>query len=177
MKQISKILLDDLIGEDETIECYAISSDYYRYNYCIAMEGRDDLGSEIEDTLHRLIDAGADEECICQWLGLRKHDDLDDKEEFIDIDLDYVLPGNLMHCEFTTVEWKAYISYRNQWLAAHGVQASVYSCLNLENPFSRLHEVCKNLFGETWMMFDEFAYNLKRGIVQYRRYHCRNAKR
>lgn len=161
---MSKILLDDLIGEDETIEGYATSSDYYSYHYCIAMEGRDDLGSEIEDTLHRLIDAGADEECVRQWLGLCKHDD-SDEEELIDIDLGYVLPGNLMHCEFMTVEWKAYISYRNQWLAAHGIQASVYSCLNLENPFSRLHEACKGLFGETWMVFDEFAYNLKCGIV------------
>lgn len=163
---MSKILLDDLISEGETIEGYVTSSDYYSYNYCIAMESRDDLGNEIDGTLHRLIDAGADEECVRQWLGLCKHDDPSDEEEFIDIDLGYVLPGNLMHCEFMTVEWKAYISYRNQWLAAHGIQASVYSCLNLENPFSRLHEACKGLFGETWAMFDEFAYNLKRGFAQ-----------
>lgn len=161
---MSKILLDDLIGEDETIEGYVTSSDYYSYNYCIAMESRDDLGNEIEDTLHRLIDAGADEECVRQWLGLCKHDD-SDEEAFIDIDLGYILPGNLMHCEFMTVEWKAYISYRNQWLAAHGIQASVYGRLDLENPFSRLHEACNELFGETWMVFDEFAYKLKRGIV------------
>ena len=65
---MSKILLDDLIREGETIEGYVTSSDYYSYNYCIAMEDRDDLGSEIEDTLHRLIDTGADEEAGLQTL-------------------------------------------------------------------------------------------------------------
>ena len=62
------------------------------------LEHADILGC-IEDTLHRLIDIGLSDVCICSILGAEKppEDEPDyDANEFIEIDLSYGIFGELI---------------------------------------------------------------------------------
>ncbi len=91
--------LKSLVSEDEEIRAY------YRYedvtncgaparHYIIAKDS-DDAGNAIEDTLHRILDAGGTERDVFYHLGAVPKDSLDDteSEEAVDIDLGYVLPS------------------------------------------------------------------------------------
>ena len=99
-------LIDTLLNEDERILHFATTESPV-FNVGAVMYSMVapistpvdhlDLGACIEDTLHRMLDAGASDEVIERELGAVPHGDLDDDNTYID--LGYVIPGHLTHVE------------------------------------------------------------------------------
>lgn len=86
--------LKKLLSEDEAIIRYHLCNECI-WRYCIATKGSDDIALALEDTLHRLIDAGLD---VYSIMGayVASNDELKELEEFnefIYIDLGYILPN------------------------------------------------------------------------------------
>lgn len=163
---VNKILLDDLITDGETVHAYSLVGGYC-FCYCISSDGSDDIAAAIEETLHRLLEAGADNECILRWTGLCKEETLAEEmsEDHAYIDLGYVLPGRVLQWLSKEKEWSSYVYYRDQWLARHGIQANIYGDCGLGYPFSSLHKACVELFGKPWLAFDEFMRKKNLGIL------------
>lgn len=161
-----KIVLDDLICDGETVIAYALANSYRTY-YCISMEDSDDIAKAIENTLHRLLDAGVDNACIAEITGLCNRDGMteENSEGFMDIDLGYMLPGNLVYCNEMGEEWKSYTVYRSRWLAAHGIGYAAREYIDSEFPFSELYGACETLFGSTWPDFAEYRGRKNIGIL------------
>lgn len=89
-------ILKKLVGEDERIASFGLTSSYCTY-HCIIGNHSDDIGSALEDTLHRLIDSG-NEASVTQVLGAivpdeEKMSELEEFQEYSNLDLGYVMPG------------------------------------------------------------------------------------
>lgn len=93
--------LEALVKEGEVIATYATTDDFWNSYHCIIDSESDDIGSALEDTLHRILDAGGTEEDVKEITNFmipseQEREELEATGEFTDIDLGYVLPGLLV---------------------------------------------------------------------------------
>lgn len=91
------IELKDLLEEGEVIIEYHLCNEYWSRN-CITQKGNDDISGALEMTLHRILEADGTEKDVKRIMGAEipteeELKDLEEFEEFIHIDLGYVLPG------------------------------------------------------------------------------------
>ena len=91
------IELKDLLEEGEVIVEYHLHNEYWSRN-CITEKGSTDISSALEMTLHRILESGGTEEDVKRIMGAEVPSEEELKEleisnEFIWIDLGYVLPG------------------------------------------------------------------------------------
>lgn len=90
--------IQSLVDDNEIIARYHLTNDYASY-FCIINKGKVDLTlNAIEDSMHRLLDAGATPDDLRTQMGLVSDDDVPDelKEDSIPIDLGYSLPGPIL---------------------------------------------------------------------------------
>lgn len=89
-------------SEYEGIASFITDKDYYVKRFFIIPKSPDigfiDIAEWIEETLHRLIDAGVVDEGIFEMLGAEKiaEDNPFDEDEDYYIDLDYFIKGHLL---------------------------------------------------------------------------------
>lgn len=96
-------LLKDLLQDGEIIATYGLTGSYSSYN-CIIEEGSDDISGALEDTLHRIIESGNEDE-LYSIMGAfipsdEEMDELEEFDEYVSIDLGYILGGLITHIEF-----------------------------------------------------------------------------
>lgn len=91
----------ELLEEDDVLFRFTTTQNYYGYLYVIGESNSDDISCQLEETLHRMIDADWSDEDIASTLGAHKVDSIEDYDEddFICIDLDYVIDGLLQSYE------------------------------------------------------------------------------
>ena len=91
------IELKDLLEEGEVIVEYHLHNEYWSRN-CITEKGSTDCSGALEMTLHRILEAGGTENDVYRIMGAKiptdeELKDLEEFDEFVWIDLGYVLPG------------------------------------------------------------------------------------
>lgn len=88
------VTLESLLEKGEVIAEYKLTSEYVLRN-CIIQIDSTDISAALEDTLHRLIDAGCTSEQIFEIMGAFDPIETNesDIEDFLTIDLGYILPG------------------------------------------------------------------------------------
>lgn len=88
------IELENLLEDGEVIVRYHLHNEYWSRN-CIIEKGSDDISGALEMTLHRILEAGGTEKDVYRIMGAKIPTDEEraELEEFVDIDLEYVLPG------------------------------------------------------------------------------------
>jgi len=89
-------LLKELLQDGEVIATYGLTGSYATYN-CIISEESDDISGALEDTLKRVIESGNEDE-LYSIMGafiptIEEMDELEEFEEYVSIDLGYVLGG------------------------------------------------------------------------------------
>ena len=106
----SKIeMISKLLSDDEQINKFIMSSDYYREHFYISTPEQTDVLSAIEDTLHRMIEAGWSDDDIAFVLDAYKDafEDTEDEETITPIDLGYSLIGEVIfHKRGYKPEWR-----------------------------------------------------------------------
>lgn len=85
-------ILGELMTSDETIAAFTITENPYVTYHLIIQKDSDDIAAAMEDTLHRLIEAGKEED-IQEIMGAIK---AESDEESIFIDLGYIIPGFIL---------------------------------------------------------------------------------
>ena len=89
-------LLKELLQDGEVIATYGLSGSYSSYN-CIISEDSDDISGALEDTLHRIIESGNEDEAYSIMGAFIPSDEetqeLEEFDEYVSIDLSYVLGG------------------------------------------------------------------------------------
>lgn len=85
-------ILGELMTSDETIAAFTITENPYVTYHLIIQKDSDDIAAAMEDTLHRLIEAGKEED-IQEIMGAIK---AESDEESIFIDLGYIIPGSIL---------------------------------------------------------------------------------
>lgn len=91
------IELTDLLEENETIVAFHLYNEYWSRN-AITVKGSDDISGALEMTLHRILEAGGTENDVMRIMGAKiptedELEELEELDEFIWIDLGYVLPS------------------------------------------------------------------------------------
>ena len=91
------IELRDLLEEDEVIVEFHMCHEYLTRN-AIAEKGNTDISGALEDTLHRILEAGGTDKDVQRIMGARipteeERKELEEFNEYTEIDLGYVLPG------------------------------------------------------------------------------------
>ena len=91
------IELRDLLEEDEVIVEFHMCHEYWTRN-AIIQKGSTDISGALEMTLHRILENGGTEDDVKQIIGAEiptetELKELEEFDEFIWIDLGYVLPG------------------------------------------------------------------------------------
>lgn len=95
-------MISKLLSDGEQINKFIMSSDYYREHFYISTPEQTDILSAIEDTLHRMIEAGWSDDDIAFVLDAHKDvfedtEDAEDTDETITpIDLGYSLIGEVI---------------------------------------------------------------------------------
>ena len=98
-------MISKLLSDGEQINKFIMSSDYYREHFYISTPEQTDILSAIEDTLHRMIEAGWSDDAIAFVLDAHKDvfedteyaEDTEDTDETITpIDLGYSLIGEVI---------------------------------------------------------------------------------
>ena len=89
-------ILKELLQDGEVVATYEISGSYSSYN-CIISEESDDIAGALEDTLHRVIESGNEDE-LYYIMGAfipteEEMQELEEFDEYVSIDLGYVLGG------------------------------------------------------------------------------------
>lgn len=84
-------VLGELMTADETIASYVTTDNMYVTYHLIIAKDSDDIAAAMEDTLHRLIEAGKEDE-VQEIMGAVK---AEPEEESISIDLGYIIPGSI----------------------------------------------------------------------------------
>lgn len=85
-------VLGELMTADETIASYVTTDNMYIPYHLIIAKDSDDIAAALEDTLHRLIEAGK-EDSIQKIMNAVK---AQPEEESISIDLGYIIPGSIL---------------------------------------------------------------------------------
>ena len=88
--------LKDLLKEDEHIVKFHLCNEYIWRN-AICRDGSDDISGALELTLHRILEVGKDDD-VLEIMGAiiptdNERKELEKFDEYIEIDLGYVLPG------------------------------------------------------------------------------------
>lgn len=96
VKAHTEIRLENLLEEGEKIQKYFLveKNNFYSIHECIMDEWSSDLGAALEDTLHRLLDEGADRERIYEITGMFHEDGNEETLRLYDatsIDLGYYI--------------------------------------------------------------------------------------
>lgn len=101
-------MISKLLSNDEQINKFIMSSDYYKEHFCISTPEQTDVLSAIEDTLHRMIEADWSDDDIAYVLDAHKIV-LEEEEEYniTPIDLGYVLIGDVLFYKR---------GYKTEWL-------------------------------------------------------------
>ena len=91
------IELKNLLEEGEVIVEYHLHNEYWSRK-CITEKGSTDCSGALEMTLHRILEAGGTENDVYRIMGAKipteeELKDLEEFDEFVWIDLGYVLPG------------------------------------------------------------------------------------
>lgn len=91
------IELKDLLEEDEAIVEFHMCHEYWTRN-AITQKGSTDILGALEMTLHRILEAGGSENDVQTIMGAKipieeERKELEELDEYIEIDLGYVLPG------------------------------------------------------------------------------------
>lgn len=95
-------MISKLLSDGEQINKFIMSSDYYREHFYISTPEQTDILSAIEDTLHRMIEAGWSDDDIASVLDAHKDvfedtEYTEDTDETITpIDLGYSLIGEVI---------------------------------------------------------------------------------
>lgn len=82
-------LLEGLLEDGEEVYEFVLTGSYCLYNY---IHRSDDIASDLEETLHRILDAGMDAQEI---MGA----EIPEQElegDYITVDLGYVIPGQIV---------------------------------------------------------------------------------
>ena len=95
--------LENIKKENETIVSISIAGDYCQYN--LIMDGdihSDDVSQILEYTLHRMVEEGFTPEEIFSNSGMfiptpEELQELEEFEEYTDVDLGYVLGGLILN--------------------------------------------------------------------------------
>lgn len=85
-------VLGELMTTDETFASYSTTDNMYVTYHLIIAKNSDDIAAALENTLHRLIEAGKEDD-ILEIMGAVK---AEPEEESISIDLGYVIPGSIL---------------------------------------------------------------------------------
>lgn len=93
--------ISHLVNGNECLVTYNLTNEYVSRT-AIAQKGSDDISTALESTLHRILESGGSPDDILEIMGAIVPTDeemieLEEFEEFISLDLGYVLPG-LMTC-------------------------------------------------------------------------------
>lgn len=91
------IKLKDLLQDEEVIAKYHLHNEYVMRN-AITERGNSDISAALEETLHRILKAGGTKEDVLFIMGAKiptkkERKELEKFNEYIEIDLEYVLPG------------------------------------------------------------------------------------
>ena len=91
------IELKDLLEEDEAIVEFHMCHEYWTRN-AITQKGSTDILGALEMTLHRILEACGSENDVQTIIGAKipieeERKELEEFDEYIEIDLGYVLPG------------------------------------------------------------------------------------
>lgn len=102
------IELKDLLQDGEVIVQFHLHNEYWSRN-AITEKGKDDISGALEMTLHRILEAGGTEKDVCRIMGAtipteEEWKDLEEYDEYVNIDLGYVLPGLIDLWEETEVD-------------------------------------------------------------------------
>ena len=95
-------MISKLLSDGEQINKFIMSSDYYREHFYVSTPEQTDILSAIEDTLHRMIEAGWSDDDIVFVLYAHKDvfedtEDAEDTDETITpIDLGFSLIGEVI---------------------------------------------------------------------------------
>lgn len=89
--------LKDLLQDGETLVNYHLHNECF-YRNAIVTKGSSDISGALEDTLHRILEAGGTEEDVYRIMGAEipteeERNELEEYDEYTEIDLGYVLPG------------------------------------------------------------------------------------
>ena len=159
------INLETLVDfNEETIAEYAVTCDTYNKYHCIIPYGCDDVSSALEETLHRIIDAGGDTEDLKRIMCAEELDpdneDPEELEDFISIDLGYYICGQMMIFRILD-NVPEYRRYCMNWYATHGISLEdIIEFLdtdNLEGVSERLQALAYRATGSKPLGF--IAYN------------------
>lgn len=95
-KEINELSL--LVEDDEEIISYATSHIPFLY-YLIREKNSTDIAAALENTLHRILENGGNPDIVRYIMGayVPTDEEWNDIEEYIDIDLGYVLPGQMLY--------------------------------------------------------------------------------
>lgn len=95
-KEINELSL--LVKEDEEIISYVTSHTPFLY-YLIREKDSTDIAAALENTLHRILENGGNPDIVRYIMGayVPTDEEWNDIEEHIDIDLGYVLPGQMLY--------------------------------------------------------------------------------
>ncbi|MCC2253579.1 hypothetical protein LKD70_03860 [Ruminococcus sp. CLA-AA-H200] len=155
------VTLESLVDfTEETIAEYATSADTCNKYHCIIPNDSDDISAALEDTLHRLIEAGADDDEIRSIMCAEKIDpQTEDSDEIIQIDLGYCICGQMLM--FQKLEQvQEYRSYCMQWYAEHEI------CLELI-----LHEIdlneCQGLYERIGQISETMIGDRPKDFISY----------
>lgn len=94
---MAKISLLNLLEDGEVLVKYHLTSEYVTRN-AITTAGTTDLYAALEGTLHRILDNGGYEDDVYYIMGAKipteeEMKELEEFEEYMSLDLGYVLPG------------------------------------------------------------------------------------
>ena len=95
-KEINELSL--FVEEDEEIISYVTSRISFLY-YLIREKDSTDIAAALENTLHRILENGGNLDIVRYIMGayVPTDEEWNDIEEHIDIDLGYVLPGQMLY--------------------------------------------------------------------------------
>ena len=115
------INLESLVDfREETVAEYTTTADLYNVYHCIAPYGCDDIAAALEDTLHRIIEAGGSDEDL-RSIMCAEQVDLEEIEDFFSIDLGYCICGGMTSFRILD-NVSEYQSYCMRWYADHGIR-------------------------------------------------------
>lgn len=161
--------IEELVDfSEETIAEYATTVDSYNKYHCIipAWYADYDIAASLEDTLHRILDAGGTEEDVHRIMGAEIPLPDEDTEDYISIDLGYCICGQMILFRALT-DVRDYKKYIMNWFAERDIFIeNLYSLAELVEPqgcYFRITEYAGEVKEEKPDTFLEFEEKFKPG--------------